>query len=99
LRQENAAAATIDDVGLVVSELATNAVKHAATTFEVAVRIGGRIRIDVSDESPVLPTPPQNVPPTAISGRGLQLVDALCDRWGVEVHDGYKCVWCEFLPS
>ena len=94
MRNESSEAVTIDDVKLVVSELATNAVQHAGTTFEVVLHTDGHIRIDVFDESPRLPIP-EPVPPTAMSGRGLHIVEAVCDRWGVEVHDDYKCVWCE----
>jgi anti-sigma regulatory factor (Ser/Thr protein kinase) len=94
LRDGNADGAAIDDVELIVSELATNAVQHAGTTFEVVVETDGRIRVDVTDESPLLPIP-RSVAPTATSGRGVRVVDALCDRWGVEVHDDYKRVWCE----
>jgi anti-sigma regulatory factor (Ser/Thr protein kinase) len=94
LRRETDDPALISDIELIVSELATNAVKHAGTIFEVAVHIDGLIRIDVSDQSPLLPEL-RPASPTAHSGRGLHLVDAMCDRWGVKVHDDYKCVWCE----
>jgi anti-sigma regulatory factor (Ser/Thr protein kinase) len=94
LRRETDDPALISDFELIVSELATNAVKHAGTIFEVAVHIDGLVRIDVSDRSPRLPAS-RPASPTATSGRGLHLVDAMCDRWGVEVHDDYKCVWCE----
>lgn len=94
LRRETHDPALISDIELIVSELAANAVTHAGTIFEVAVHTDGLVRIDVSDQSPQLPEP-RPASPTAPSGRGLHLLDAICDRWGVEVHDDYKCVWCE----
>ena len=94
LRPETDDPALISDIELIVSEFATNAVKHAGTIFEVAVHTDGLVRIDVSDESPRLPET-RPVSPTAPSGRGLHVLSAICDRWGVEVYDDYKCVWCE----
>ena len=35
----------------------------------------------------------------AMSGRGLALVEALADRWGVETHRSGKCVWFELADS
>lgn len=89
-----AAAAT---AALVVSELATNAVIHARTPFEVRVRmVGNLIRIEVHDGSPRRPTQ-RLFSDEATSGRGLRLVQSLCPSWGVEVDaDGPgKTVWAE----
>ncbi len=94
LRRETVEPALISDIKLIVSELATNAVEHAGTIFEVAVHTDGLVRVDVSDQSPQLPER-RPASPTTTSGRGLRVLDAICDRWGVEVHDGYKSVWCE----
>lgn len=50
-------ARTSDDVPLLVSELATNAVLHARSEFEVAVAVTEqRIRVEVSDRNPRLPS-------------------------------------------
>jgi MEDS: MEthanogen/methylotroph, DcmR Sensory domain/Histidine kinase-like ATPase domain len=84
-----------DDGSIVVSELATNAVLHAASDFTVTLSLEGRtVRLSVVDESaqlPVVRTPS----PTTISGRGLVLVAALGARWGSEVVDDGKEVWVE----
>lgn len=88
---------TSGDAQLVVSELATNAVIHAGTPFSVSVRVGpGAIRIAVTDNSPAEPQI-QDVPPTALSGRGLRLIDAIADCWGVEPTANGKAVWAD-LP-
>ncbi len=82
------------DVALALSELATNAVKHAQTPFEVVVEADRRVRIQVEDRSPQRPVL-RDAGPTDTNGRGLALVATLCDRWGVHVMGDAKCVWCE----
>ena len=81
-------------VTLFVSELATNALLHAATGFEVSVHHDGAVRVAVVDGDP---TPPvrREATPNDTSGRGLHLIDQLCTRWGVDRLDGGKAVWCE----
>ena len=86
--------------GLLVSELATNVVRHTdSATFVVDVEdlVGdGLLRIGVTDtgtDLPVLRTPG----PTAERGRGIQLVSVLADRWGARRARGgtEKTVWFE----
>jgi anti-sigma regulatory factor (Ser/Thr protein kinase) len=84
----------VQHVELVVSELATNAVVHGGSPFELAVEVDGRVRVEVLDHSPDLPAK-RAMSATATSGRGLHIVEALCDRWGVELAGGGKRVWCE----
>src|SRR4051812_20159274 len=82
------------ELTLALSELATNSVMHTATPFEVVVHTDGLVRVEVEDGSPCPPVP-RTAAPMATSGRGLAIVDALCDRWGVHVTQDSKCVWCE----
>ncbi|MGH2881456.1 MAG: MEDS domain-containing protein [Solirubrobacteraceae bacterium] len=94
-RQTDPAAA--QDVQLVVSELATNAVIHAGTPFSVSVCFdGSTIRISVHDWSSTAPVV-RDAAPSALSGRGLRLVDAVTRDWGVESASDGKTVWAE-LP-
>ncbi len=86
-----------DDVQLVVSELATNAVVHAGTPFSVSISSDESvIRIAVSDGS-VVPPVMRDAAPGAVSGRGLRLVAAVSGDWGVEPGPDGKTEWAE-LP-
>jgi anti-sigma regulatory factor (Ser/Thr protein kinase) len=68
---------------LVVSELATNAVLHSGTDFEVNVDTSGDdVRVEVSDAGPGEPVMLEP-PPEAPHGRGLQIVNGLASSWGV----------------
>src|SRR4051794_7922729 len=64
---------TTEDVILLISELATNAVIHAGSPFDVTVRHDGDVvRVTVADDVHQLPGLRNQ--PTAEGGRGLQLV-------------------------
>lgn len=99
------------DVTLVVSELVTNAVVHAGTDVELACRLeedpehpGGcrAVVVEVSDRHPSrAPRDGASEPPhgAAEYGRGLRLVAALADAWGVTYRRGTKTVWARLLPT
>jgi anti-sigma regulatory factor (Ser/Thr protein kinase) len=85
----------LDDCELMVSELATNAVRHGRSMFRVGVSgTPGPIRVEVSDCNPRLPVE-GGAPLDAQSGRGLQIVDTLSARWGVREEREGKTVWFE----
>ena len=89
----------LDILVLLCSELVTNAVLHAAAPSQMRLRLrDGRVRLEVHDASSQVPVPrAQDL--DAANGRGMVLVDALSDSWGVEVGDGLlaegKTVWVE----
>ncbi len=87
--------ARVDVALLVASELATNAVQHAAEPFVVEIaRTDEGARISVRDRSTaqvMAGTPPAH----AESGRGLSLVDALSNDWGVRWTPNGKVVWAD----
>lgn len=86
-----------EDVVLVTSELAANAVVHAGTPFTVALILDGhRITIEVADQDPRLPEfAPDSV--LAQGGRGLLIVDRLARAWGARPGPVVgKVVWAEF---
>ncbi len=89
------AGSLVDDAQLLVTELATNAVVHARSTFSVVARTEEAcVHISVHDASTVKPTMRDGAP-TSPSGRGLHLVAALSVNWGVEVTADGKTVWAE----
>ena len=82
-------------VELMVSELATNCVRHTDASFELAIsQDPAEIRVEVSDTG--LGAPKVGSPePSDLSGRGLPLVDMMSDRWGIEAASpgAGKTVW------
>ena len=88
------------DVELIVSELATNSVRHAGCdeAGEIAVEAAveaDRVRVALSDAGGGFeahtPAPPGN---GSAGGYGLVLLDRLSDRWGVQRENGFS-VWFE----
>jgi anti-sigma regulatory factor (Ser/Thr protein kinase) len=72
-------------VQLLVSELATNAVVHARSSFDVTVEklACGGARVEVRDFGGGTPQVLDREP-IAVSGRGLQIVRSLARSWGIE---------------
>jgi anti-sigma regulatory factor (Ser/Thr protein kinase) len=84
-----------DSLVTAANELATNAVIHGRTEFSVTVLIDERtVRIEVADANPRMPQP-CHAPSGAISGRGLQIVDAVGLAWGADRYRDGKTVWLE----
>ncbi|WP_405448639.1 ATP-binding protein [Streptomyces erythrochromogenes] len=86
----------LDDMSLCVSELATNALRYGVPHGRgYLLRLFGfedaTVRAEVHDSGPGL---------SRITGRpygrGLTLVQALADEWGVLARTPGKVVWCEF---
>lgn len=92
--------ARCDDIVLCLGELASNAVLHGVPPgrgFRVVLLVtaDGTLRGEVHDSGGGHPRIPQAGEGDE-SGRGLLLVRALADRWGVAERDPGKIVWCEF---
>ena len=92
---DDAPADVRDSVSLMVSELSTNALIHAASGFDVYMdRSDLTVFVSVSDRgeggTPLLQEPAPSEP----HGRGLQIVDALSEEWGISTtSDERKAVW------
>jgi anti-sigma regulatory factor (Ser/Thr protein kinase) len=85
----------LPDAELLVSELVTNAILHARSLARVTVeRAGSVVRVSVCDGSSATPRV-RDYGPTAVTGRGMFLVDRIARRWGVDVDGAGKCVWFE----
>jgi anti-sigma regulatory factor (Ser/Thr protein kinase) len=90
----------LGDVELLVSELATNSVRHAGCDEEREISMTAAVddecvRLRLCDggsgfDEDHVPDPQ----PERGAGYGLVLVDRLADRWGV-MRDGGFCVWFE----
>jgi anti-sigma regulatory factor (Ser/Thr protein kinase) len=86
-----------DVVQQLVSELVTNSVEHADTSCVrvVLVHTTGVLRLDVTDDDVVSLPVRTRAGVDDVSGRGLAIVEALSDRWGVRIAACAKTVWCE----
>jgi serine/threonine-protein kinase RsbW len=97
----------LDEVLLLVSEVAANAVKHTASgnggAFAVAVSVnGGTVRVEVGDQGgasePRLAH--EDGPASGLTGgRGLRIVDALATKWGHAGDELGRLVWFEIEVS
>jgi anti-sigma regulatory factor (Ser/Thr protein kinase) len=77
----------------VVSEVVTNAIIHAGTPFSVSVLASeSAIHVAVKDGSTILPARRKH---ETVQGRGLDIINAMADRWGVTRQLTGKTVWFE----
>jgi hypothetical protein len=83
----------LEDALLVVSELVTNAINQHDVFWFAVGRHDDAVLIEVTDTSPECPKV-KEAGVTDTSGRGLLIVDAVSDEWGVRYeNDGRKTVW------
>ena len=89
----------LEDARLLVSELVTNAIRHAGLgegdriTLTMETKERG-LRVEVCDPGPGFEVAEPTPDPARPSGWGLYLVRELSDRWGVE-REGETTVWFE----
>ena len=87
----------VELVLLLTSELVTNAYRHARTETRVSVRFDGAcVRLEVHDVGGGFPEL-RPLDTDRVDGRGLQIVDALADRWGYHSTAGGTAVWFELV--
>ncbi|MFF3332940.1 ATP-binding protein [Streptomyces sp. NPDC002888] len=82
---------------LLVSELVSNALRHASGPLRLTLERVSDLRCLVSDGTSEPPRP-ADAGPEDENGRGLALVDMLAARWGCEYGPEGKSVWFE-LPE
>jgi anti-sigma regulatory factor (Ser/Thr protein kinase) len=90
-----------DDAALLVTELVSNVVDHVGGEADLTVEVSlaeAWLRIAVVDGSAVRPVV-RELSTEQPRGRGLRMVQAVADRWGVEDHDGGKRIWLELRPA
>jgi anti-sigma regulatory factor (Ser/Thr protein kinase) len=88
------------DVALVISELFSNALRHAAPLPGAQIRVAWQIepdsvRVSVSDGG--APTVPElgEAAQGATGGRGLRIVEKLSTKWGMSTSEDGNTVWAE----
>ncbi|MCX5384887.1 ATP-binding protein [Streptomyces sp. NBC_00083] len=91
-----------DDVLLCVSELVTNALLHGVPPgrgflLRMGLCDGAVLRVEVQDSGGGVPGIAGVRGAGDEGGRGLLLVEAMADKWGVGERDPGKAVWCEFV--
>jgi anti-sigma regulatory factor (Ser/Thr protein kinase) len=88
------------DIELLVSELVTNAVRHAHSEVEVTIDLldSECVRLEVRDRSERLPTV-RPLESAREGGWGLHIVGRIAQRWGLEQQTGEKTIWCEIAPA
>jgi anti-sigma regulatory factor (Ser/Thr protein kinase) len=88
----------IDDARLLISELVTNAVTHTRSPFSVSVAShSAKLRLAVHDTSSALPV--RGDEPGPSGGRGLHIVAAVANDWGVVTSPPGKTVWAELSAT
>lgn len=91
---EHVPSPAIDDVCLLTSELAANAVLHARTPFSLEVNaVDGFVRVVVTDGGGG--TPAIADPQPEVGGLGLRLVSTVATRWGTGRDGDETSVWFE----
>jgi anti-sigma regulatory factor (Ser/Thr protein kinase) len=91
---QGVAADLLQTIELMVSELASNCIRHTNAGFELAiVRTEAEIRVEATDDAGGVPTK-RTPEPTDPAGRGLQIIDMLSSSWGVQRRStAGKTVW------
>lgn len=91
---------TSDDVELALSEIVTNAARHSEDTLDLQLSCTEEcVWFAVSDTSHRMPAGAETADHDATAGRGLNLVEAVSSRWGIESDGLSKTVWCAFDRS
>lgn len=86
--------ALVDDAQLGTSELVANAIRHAGTDLVLTIRVDGVVTIAIQDGEPELRRPViADSDFLAENGRGLHIVAAISQDWGITTAANGKVVW------
>ncbi len=99
LREWNVDEETIEPVMLVANELIANAIVHAHSSPVLSLcGAGDDLLLRVADDAGGLAVT-RRATPGDDGGRGLLLVEALGDGWGVDASESGKSVWVTFADA
>jgi two-component sensor histidine kinase len=94
----------VTDAVAVVAELLGNALRHANPLPGGVIRLAWRVGptdngpyvvVKVTDGGAAQSPAQRDAGPDSVDGRGLAIVSALAQRWGVEPDGDGQCVWAE----
>lgn len=103
LREAGLVGVVIDDAALVLSELLSNALRHARPLPGALVRVSwalrdGSLTVSVRDGGSRTRPHAGHPSPSALGGRGLAIVECLASTWGVQDSTGGVTVWA-IIPA
>jgi anti-sigma regulatory factor (Ser/Thr protein kinase) len=85
---------------IVITELVSNAVQHAHSSCRVTTAYDGRgLHVGVRDFGAAVVPRLRLIEVTAVRGRGLHMIAALSDSWGVTEHADGKTVWATLCAA
>ena len=88
------------DAQLLISEVVTNSVRHSGSDDPIRLRVWARsngVKVEIADGGVGFEARSGGAREADEGGRGLMIVDAIADRWGVS-HDARARVWFELSP-
>ena len=89
----------LPDLGLVISEVVSNAIRHSADAGAVMVAVTPKddyLCVQVTDPGPGLAPRPRAIAPDEDGGWGFFLIEHMTRRWGLTREDSHTRVWFEF---
>jgi anti-sigma regulatory factor (Ser/Thr protein kinase) len=94
----------VDDVVLVLSELLSNALRHAHPLPSGKLRVAwscseSHVEVQVSDGGAATEPRAGCLTLSSLGGRGLSIVDYVAERWGVRHEDRQTTVWARITAS
>jgi anti-sigma regulatory factor (Ser/Thr protein kinase) len=93
----------VRDAALVLSELLSNAIRHARPLHGSWLRVawsvdGESIEVAVSDGGSATRPRPAHASRSSLGGRGISIIEHVSSTWGMRAEDGMLTVWA-ILPA